>query len=220
MTEKIIRLEQITFAYPGNQPVLEDITLEIETGDFVVILGSNGSAKTTLLQIILGLLKPQKGTVSIGTSQISAPNISYLPQRTTLNPGFPATVREVLELTNKKSSGQNHTQQINTVLKKVELQDKSNSLLGTLSGGQLQRVFIARALFNNPHIIILDEPANNLDVQAQEDLSQLLNNLHQEGLTILTVTHDLHSVLDYASRFLLLDRKKIRELPKENWRVI
>ena len=222
MKEKIISLDKITFAYPGNPPVLEDTNLEIYTGDFVVILGPNGSAKTTLLKIMLGLLKPQKGTIKIGTSSIASPLIGYLPQKTSFNQSFPATVQEILELTNKKSFFQNGdpTGQIKAVLKKVKLQEKSNSLLGTLSGGQLQRVFLARALLNNPQILFLDEPVNNLDIQAQDELYELLHNFHQEGLTIITVTHDPNSILDYASRFLYVDRGKITEIPKDNWRVV
>lgn len=216
--ENIIHLENITFAYPQNPPVLEEANLKIMSGDYVAILGPNGSAKTTLLQIILGLLKPQKGIVRIGTCQLPLPKIGYLPQKTFFNQGFPATVEEVLKLTNKNMS--KNQQQINAILEKVGLQKKRHSLLGTLSGGQLQRVFLARALLNNPQIILLDEPDNNLDLQAQEELYRLLHNLHQEGFTILTVTHDPDSVLAYASRFLLVDRKKITEIPKENWRVL
>ena len=226
MKDNIIQLEKITFAYPGNSPILEEINLEIKAGEFVIIFGPNGSAKTTLLKIMLGLLKPQKGTVNMGTSPTLPPTISYLPQKTSFNQGFPATVREVLELSGQKNkfdknySRKHLQQQIRTVLKKVKLQEKSNSLLGTLSGGQLQRVFLARALLNNPQIIFLDEPANNLDAQAQEELYQLLHHLHQEGLTILTVTHDLNPLLDYATRFLFVNQKKITEIPKENLRVV
>lgn len=226
MKENIIQLRNVTFAYPGHLPILDEINLEIKAGEFVIIFGPNGSAKTTLFKIMLGLLKPQKGTVKIGTSPALPPTISYLPQKTSFNQGFPATVGEVLELSGKKNkfdknySRKHLQQQIKTVLEKVALQEKSNSLLGTLSGGQLQRVFLARALLNNPQIIFLDEPANNLDVQGQEELYQLLHNLHQEGLTILTVTHDLNPVLDYASRFLFVNQKKITEIPQENLSVV
>lgn len=222
MKEKIIYLDKITFAYPGNPPVLEDIDLEIYAGDFVVILGPNGSAKTTLLKIMLGLLKPQKGTVKIDPSPTTSPPIGYLPQKASFNQGFPATVQEVLELTNKKKFFQNNDQirHIKAVLEKVKLQEKSNSLLGTLSGGQLQRVFLARALLNKPQILFLDEPTNNLDIQAQDELYELLHNLHQESLTIITVTHDPSSLLDYASRYLYVNRKKVTEIPKDNWRVV
>lgn len=216
MRETIIQLKDITFAYPGNPPVLEDINLDINMGDFVIVLGPNGSAKTTLLKIILGLLKPQKGTVHIGTTQGSIPKIGYLPQKTTFfNRSFPATVREILEITNKKNR-----QQINAILEKVELKEKKHTLLGNLSGGQLQRVFLARTLLNNPQIIILDEPTNNLDQLAQKELCRLLVNLHKEGLTILMVTHDLATIQEYASRFLYVAQKKVTEIAKENWGVI
>lgn len=215
--ETIIRLKNITFAYPGEQPILEQIELSVSGNDFLVLIGPNGSAKTTLLKIILGLLKPQQGTIEIGTSHQKKPTISYLPQKANINHDFPATVWEVLTLAEKQRKKSQH---IIEVLAKVGLSEKQDSLLGTLSGGQLQRVFLARALLNDPKIIFLDEPANNLDIQAQQELYQLLAALHQEGLTIITVTHDLISILKYASRILSVGNKKITEIPREKWKVV
>jgi zinc transport system ATP-binding protein len=231
MKQTIICLENITFAYPGNPPILAEVDLQIKAGEFVVILGPNGSAKTTLLKIMLGLLKPQKGSVYVSVQKGTPHAIGYLPQKTTaFNQGFPATVKEVLKLSSqRKISGSrklnkdNYTdnqQQIQQALEKVNLWDKRNCLLGTLSGGQLQRVFIARTLMNYPEVIFLDEPANNLDVQSQEELYQLLSNLHQEGLTIVIVTHDVSSLLNYATRFLIVNKNKITEIPKEHLKVV
>lgn len=215
--EAIIELKNITFAYPGEKPILEQIELSVAENDFLVMIGPNGSAKTTLLKIILGLLKPQQGTVKIGTPSKKKPTISYLPQKANINHGFPATVWEVLTLAEKQRKRSQH---VSEVLAKVGLNEKRDSLLANLSGGQLQRVFLARALLNNPEIIFLDEPANNLDIQAQQELYQLLAELHEEGMTIVTVTHDLTSIIKYASRIASVGNKKITEIPREKWKVV
>lgn len=231
MKQAIICLKNITFAYPGNPPILAEVDLQIKAGEFVVILGPNGSAKTTLLKIMLGLLKPQKGSVYVSVQKGTPHTIGYLPQKTAaFNQGFPATVKEVLKLSSqRKISGfqklnkdicTDNQQQIQQALEKVNLWDKRNCLLGTLSGGQLQRVFIARTLMNYPEVIFLDEPANNLDAQSQEELYQLLSNLQQEGLTIVMVTHDVSSLLNYATRFLIVNKNKITEIPKEHLKVV
>ena len=212
MKEQLIQLQNVTFAYPGEQPILEEINLQVQKGEFIVVLGPNGSAKTTLLKIMLGLLKPQKGTSQIiGTAQKRTPVLSYLPQKAAFNQGFPATVWEVLTLSGKQH---NIKQNSKAALEKVGLSEKKDSLLGALSGGQLQRVFLARALLNHPEILFLDEPANNLDIQAQQELYQLLADLHREGLTIITVTHDVEPVLDYASRIFFVNNKTVKEIPK------
>jgi zinc transport system ATP-binding protein len=213
--EIIMQLRNLSFAYPGEQAILEQINLDIYQNDFLVMIGPNGSAKTTLLKIMLGLLKPQKGTITMGNAPQKRPALSYLPQKTQINHGFPATVWEVLFFAKKQ---QKNSQDISAVLSKVGLAHKKNALLGTLSGGQWQRVFLARALLNDPDIIFLDEPANNLDIQAQQELYQLLAALHEEGLTIITVTHDLTPILKYASRIIAVGNKKISEIPRDKWK--
>lgn len=215
--ETIIQLRNLSFAYPGEQSILEQINLDIYKNDFVVMIGPNGSAKTTLLKIMLGLLKPQQGTISRGTASQKHPGLSYLPQKAQINHGFPATVWEVLSFAKKQRKS---SQDISDALTKVGLSDKKDSLLGALSGGQLQRVFLAKALLNDPDIIFLDEPANNLDIQSQQELYQLLAALHEEGITIITVTHDLTPILKYASRIIAVGNKKITEIPQDKWKAV
>jgi zinc transport system ATP-binding protein len=213
----ILRLAEISFAYPGQPAILEQISLTVCENDFLVISGPNGSGKTTLLKIILGLLKAQKGTAQIGGGLPPKPVIGYLPQKAHINSGFPATVWEVLTLAARQRK--NKAQAWETMVR-VGLLTKKDALLGTLSGGQLQRVFLARALLNKPEIIILDEPANNLDNRGKQELYQLLAALHQEGLTIIAVTHDLAALRPYASRLLLMANKKVTEIPPEKWKVV
>jgi zinc transport system ATP-binding protein len=213
--EIIMQLHNLSFAYPGEQAILEQINLDIYQNDFLVMIGPNGSAKTTLLKIMLGLLKPQQGTITMGNAPRKRPTLSYLPQKAQINHGFPATVWEVLFFAKNKHK---NSQDISAVLTKVDLAHKKNALLGTLSGGQLQRVFLARALLNDPDMIFLDEPTNNLDIQAQQELYQLLAALHEEGLTIITVTHDLTPILQYATRIITVGNKKISEMPRDKWK--
>lgn len=211
MNSHIIQLKKVTFAYPANPPVLENINLEIAKNEFVAIFGPNGSAKTTLFKIMLGLLKPQTGTLKIGNSSSPEPTLGYLPQKFNLNRSFPATVREVLKLTSKKSP-----EQINAVLQKLDLQEKSKTLFGNLSGGQLQRVLLARTLLSEPQILFLDEPTNNLDESWQKRLYQILDDLHNKGMTILTITHNLQPLLQRATRFLYLEQKKVTTVTPPN----
>lgn len=211
MSKALIQLNQVTFAYPGNQPVLRDVTLQIIAADFLVILGSNGAAKTTLLKIMLGLLKPQQGTVELSGSE-KGQTKGYIPQKTTsINPGFPATVEEVVSL-NVPPRSKERKHLVEEALRRVDLWEKRANLLGTLSGGQLQRVMIARALISSPHFLFLDEPLTGLDTTSQADFMQLICRLNNDGLTIVLVTHDLELVSQRANRFFSLHNGQLKEL--------
>ncbi|MBZ4653041.1 MAG: Phosphonate-transporting ATPase [Peptococcaceae bacterium] len=211
----LITLNHVSFAYPGGPFVLENIDLTVYSREFLVILGPNGAAKTTLLKLMLGLLKPQKGTIEINRAVVN-----YIPQKSTLlNPGFPATVEEIVKLQvpiREKRTGE----LVNSVLKKVGLLEKKDTLIGSLSGGQFQRMLIARSLINDPQILFLDEPTTGLDTEAQEDFLSLLVNLNKEGLTIVMVTHDISPVFDHASRFFYISKGKGKELAKEDLKVV
>lgn len=210
MSKVLIDLNQVTFGYPGGQPVLRDVTLQVMEGDYLVILGSNGAAKTTLLKIMLGLLKPQQGTVELTATEKGRPK-GYIPQKaTSINPGFPATVAEVVTLNAPPQSKQKKLL-VEEALRRVDLWEKRFSLLGTLSGGQLQRVMIARSLISSPHLLFLDEPFTGLDTTSQADFLQLISRLNKEGLTILLVTHDLEPVSQRANRFLYLHNGQLKE---------
>lgn len=213
MKNALIKLENVTFAYPGSQPVLRNINLEVQPGDFLVILGSNGAAKTTLLKIMLGLLKPQYGSVHFN-SQLKGQGKGYIPQKNSgINPGFPATVEEVVALNITPGSPEKKSL-IQEALEKVGLWEKKEQLLGTLSGGQMQKVMIARALIAAPQLLFLDEPFTGLDAASQKDFMELISRLNQEGLTILLVTHDLQPVAQRANRFLSLYNGQLKENSK------
>jgi zinc transport system ATP-binding protein len=196
----IIELKEVSFHYPSGKNILENINLKIVQGDYTVLTGPNGSAKTTLLKLILGFLKPQKGEVILFGQEAHIFKdwfkIGYVPQKTSFfNPGFPASVQEVIWLNRAKNiliAGKSDFQkEIEAVLDLVGLSKKRFCKIGQLSGGELQRVLIARALINRPEVLLLDEPTANLDKLAQDNLSNLLAQLNSDlGLSVFMVTHD------------------------------
>lgn len=199
-----IVLKNLSYAYPGGSTVINRINLTIRAGEFVVIMGPNGSGKSTLLKLILGLLLPHQGSIEIKGSQPHIKTLpGYVPQRShSFNPGFPANVEEIVGLQLPPTPTKKVI--IHDTLNRVGIYNKRHSLLGALSGGQLQRVFIARALISNPYILFLDEPLNNLDQVAQDEFISLLSSLNKENLTIVMISHDISSLLNPASRFIRL----------------
>mgnify|MGYP000055682339 CR=1 FL=1 len=215
----IIELEQVTFNYPGGPRVLDEVNLKLAQGDFFALTGPNGSAKTTLLKIILGFLKPQSGKVKLFDQDLHLFNewfkIGYVPQKTNFfNSGFPASVEEIIWLNKYKSgfsgSRANISAEIDRVLDLVDLADKRRKKIGELSGGELQRTLVARALINQPEVLILDEPTANMDKSAQKKLSELLAKLNRDfGLSILLVSHD-EKVIGNAKRVLGIEDGKLQ----------
>lgn len=198
--DPIITLEHISFAY-GQQPVLRDFTFSIYQRDFVGLIGANGSGKTTLLKMIVGLLKPDHGDIRLFGQPIRQfrewSKIGYVPQRNQLNPLFPATVREVVlsGLYNRRKMFKLVTKadhaRADDALNALGIQDLGHRLIGKLSGGQQQRAFLARALINNPKLLILDEPTVGVDAETQEGFFQMIKHMHQKhDITFLLVSHD------------------------------
>ncbi|MFY9175026.1 MAG: metal ABC transporter ATP-binding protein [Peptococcia bacterium] len=210
MNKVVIKLNNVTFAYPGGQPVLRNINLEVKQGDYMVILGANGSAKTTLLKIMLGLLKPQQGSLELpGPAKGQA--IAYIPQKASgINPGFPATVEEIVNL-NIPSHSKDRKQLVKNALEMVGLWEKRKQLLGTLSGGQMQKVMIARSIVVSPVVLFLDEPNTGLDAASQSEFMDLIRRLNENGLTVVMVTHNLEQVAKQANRFLYLHNGQLKE---------
>lgn len=216
--ESIIKIKNLSFAYPGMPLILKNVNLTVNGGDFLAIVGPNGSAKTTLLKLILGFLKPQAGTIELFGQDIDQfkewTKIGYVPQRTSFfNPHFPATVQEIvgLNLTMLGTRTQ-RKEKIRQTLALVDLAEQEYHQIGQLSGGQLQRALIARSLINNPQVLLLDEPTANLDQAAQSKLLALLQTLNQEmGIGIMIVTHD-PEVIARASRVVKLSKGQVWEI--------
>jgi len=217
MSVNILSVEGLSFRY-NSLEVLSDISFSINAGDYIGLVGPNGSGKTTLIRIILGLMKPNKGNISLfGVEPWKFKDcyrIGYLPQRTQFNPYFPAIVTEIVSsgLFSKrrfhKIPDKPEEAMIEEAMRLMDVLDIKNKLIGDLSGGQQQRVLVARAIVNEPELLILDEPTTALDPETRERFFHILQELNQnKKVTIILVTHDIASIGKYASRLLYLDKK-------------
>jgi zinc transport system ATP-binding protein len=192
----------------GGQSVLSDIHMHITEGEIAFIIGPNGGGKTTLVKTIMGLIQGRSGSIKIfgktNTASQVARTIAYVPQYAVVDRTFPITVYEMLEVTYKKLS----PSQITKALVEMEMRDYANQKIGNLSGGEFQRVLIARALLNRPKILILDEPTNNLDAKTQERLFRLVKKLNKKlNLTTIVITHDINIISSVAQRVICINRR-------------
>ncbi len=206
-----VAVEKLSFAY-NSQKVLEEIDLQIESGEFIAIVGPNGGGKTTLLKIMLGLLQPNRGTVRIvGKLPDKAHrHIGYVPQYGVKYEDFPVRVREVV-MTGGLTAGSilpfwpsGLKAKAEAMLEKMEISSLADTRYGDLSGGQKQRTLIARALISDPDILFLDEPTASVDMRMELGIYDLLKAI---GKTIVLVTHDIGFVSSYADRVACLNRK-------------
>lgn len=217
MREPIIELQDVSFAYQ-HEPVLTNLSLTIEAGEYVGVIGPNGGGKTTLMKLMLGLLTPDTGEVhlfGVPRSQFRAwHNVGYVPQRVG-NSDFrlPITVEEVVRF-GAPHGNKNAAQES---LERLGMQQHAARRLSELSGGQQQKVFIAKALASSPKILILDEPTAGVDVKAQDDFYQLLATLNkQQGLTIILVSHDIDVVVNEVSKLACINEHLVYHgRPKE-----
>lgn len=216
--KNIIEVNNVSFSYDGKKDVLENITLAVHQGDYIGLVGPNGSGKTTLLKIMLKLLRPKQGTVKLFDQNIRDfkdwHKVAYVPQKTAnFEANFPATVYEVVLMgraANKKifhRTTATDKQSVKDALLKVNLWEYKDRLIGDLSGGQEQRVFIARALINQPEIIFLDEPTTGVDKKTQDDFYALLKKLNRElNITLVLVSHDIKRLTEEVMHIACVDR--------------
>jgi zinc transport system ATP-binding protein len=210
----IIDIKEVRFAYSG-ETVLQDVTLKVYPGDFTAVIGPNGGGKTTLLKLILGLLKPAQGTITVlGQSpQKASPSIGYVPQNTHLSGQFPITALDVVlmgKLDPRKRWAHHHPtadrREALAALEQLEMAAYADKRIGELSGGQRQRVFIARALVTRPALLLLDEPTSGVDTKGQADFFRLLKELNRD-ITILAVSHDLLVISRYVKSVACVNRR-------------
>jgi zinc transport system ATP-binding protein len=210
-----VALEHVSFGYDPRLPVLEDVTFAIPEGQFVAIAGPNGGGKTTLLRLIVGLGRPQSGTVEVFGEPVGAAArrglVAYLPQRAHLGIEAPATVHEVVcagRVSRRRLIGPMtgvDRRVVEAAIARVGLADRADAPVATLSGGQQQRAFIAKAIAAEPRLLILDEPTTGVDADAQDALAALLARLHGElRVTVLYVSHEFGAVEHVAERLLLV----------------
>jgi len=215
---KLIEIENISMNWE-NRTTLENINLTVSKGDFIAITGPNGGGKTTLMKIILKLLNPTTGKVSyyIDDSTKRFPRIGYLPQKNMIDNRFPITLREMVESgllgcygysKNKKKA------MVADILKLIELEEHAEKAIGELSGGQLQRGLLGRAIISSPEILVLDEPLSYVDKKFEKKIYSIIEHIAKNA-TILLVSHEMSTISTMANRHLIID-KTVHECSAEH----
>ena len=205
---KIVEIENLTVQYPDVK-ALDDVSFVVNQGDFLGIIGPNGAGKSTLFDSMLGLNTKYSGTIKffdedIKKSKNYLKEIGYVPQKPIFEKNFPATVSDVVRMGLRNESDEN---KIDEILQQLWIHELRNRRIGELSGGQLQRVFIAKALVNNPKILILDEPVTGIDQQSIELFYSILRELNsKQKITIIWSSHDLDAVNQLANHVACLNR--------------
>lgn len=210
---KLIELKNVSVGY-DNRIILHNIDFKVCKGDFIAITGPNGGGKTTLLKVILQLLKPSQGEVLFFNEndgeRVSQLKMGYLPQKNAIDGKFPITVEEVIYsglLGEKKiwsKSTDNDNAKVNRVLSQVGMEEYAHQPIGKLSGGQLQRTLLGRTIVSTPDILILDEPLSYVDKHFEEKIYQLVEELSKSA-TILLVSHEMSRIAQIANRHLIVD---------------
>jgi zinc transport system ATP-binding protein len=216
MLAPAISIDDLWFSYDGHD-VLESVSLKVMPREFTCMVGPNGGGKTTLLKLILGLLRPGRGVVSVlGMSPVEArPKIGYVPQHAHLDPQFPISVSDVVLMARLGNSGfrfasyrKEDLDAAETAMRKLQVHDLRHRHFSSLSGGQRQRVLIARALACRPEILLLDEPTAGLDLSVEIDFFGLLRNV-TESMTVVMVSHDLGFVSRFVSKVVCVRGKVV-----------
>ncbi len=208
---KILDIENLNYSYNNQRNVLENINLSINDDDFLAIIGPNGGGKSTLLKLILGLLKQKSGKIN---KHIKNEQIGYVPQNTNLNIDFPITALEVVLMGHIGSKKRFFRYSKETIacakksLEKVGMKGFEDRRIGDLSGGQRQRVFIARSLCLSPKLILLDEPTASIDVKGQNEIYELLHKLNKD-MSIVVVSHDISVLLNYAKNVAHINKNLV-----------
>lgn len=196
----LFQFEHAHLGYPGNE-VLRDISFTVNEGDFIGIVGPNGAGKSTLVKTMLGLLPLCAGRMDWPAGR---PFVGYVPQREQIDPIWPMRVRDMLQFTLSALEPphwrrRNEYGRVAEVMRSTEIEALADQTLDTLSGGEMQRLLLARALVVEPRVLLLDEPTAAMDLFATERFMELIARLHQEtGLTVILVTHDLQALAGRA----------------------
>ncbi len=221
--EKLIEVLNARCGY-GDRPILDQVSFSVEAGEFVVIIGSNGAGKSTLMRLLLGTLTPDAGTVrSLGrlaSGTEAMPGVGYVPQHgLSAQSGFPATAEEIVlsglyaDIGRFRPVRRRHRDLARQALERVGMGDAAHTLAGSLSGGQLQRVLLARVLAGRPRLLLLDEPLTGIDTDSSVKIHSLLRELSREdGTAVLMVTHDIAGASRYLDRILCLEFGTLVEL--------
>lgn len=212
MPKPIIEIDNVTAGYEG-QVQIENISATVFAGDFVAVTGPNGGGKTTLMKVVLGLLCPMNGEVRFYRDgvQVNHLPIGYLPQYSMIDKSFPISVRDVVlsGLIAEKSVWRNYSKEQHGraahIMDELDLAAFADNPIRALSGGELQRVLLARAIIRNPELLILDEPNTYIDAYYQQQMYEKLKRLN-ERCTIIVVSHDKETIERYANRVIGLNK--------------
>lgn len=213
---EVIRIEEVRVRH-GDVPVLDGVSLVVREGEFAAVIGPNGAGKTTLVKVVLGLLRPDSGRVEVFGKPVrelgpERARIGYVPQMLAQDIHFPISVYETVlmgvygRVGLARRPGARDRELALNALAKVGLSDLKDRPIGRLSSGQRQRVFVARALADNPSLLLLDEPTTGVDATTTDSLYTLLKQLKEEGVTTVLVSHDVGVVAAYADTLVCLNR--------------
>lgn len=214
-----LRVNNLSFSY-SQKKIINNLSFNIPSGSFLSIIGKNGSGKSTLIKCILKTLKIPNGMIYLDDIDVNDitrfSNIGYVPQKVDFNYEFPITVKEILIACYK---GKVYDQYFKSVISLLELNKLYNENINNLSGGQLQRIFIARALLTKPKLLILDEPTVGVDIENLVNLKKILTKLKQEQVTIVVITHDFdfcNDLTDYRLNLLDAGLYEFKDLTGDN----
>ena len=220
MAHPSIVVHNCSFGYQPSEQVLHNVSFTVQSGQFLGIIGPNGCGKSTLLKLLLGLLTPLKGTITINGQTPPTVGVGYVPQVFQFDRRFPITAFEVVlggRTRNLSSLGRYKKQDeeiARDALHKVGMSHMANQPFGELSGGQAQRVLIARALASEPTVLLLDEPTSSSDPEAENAILETIHSL-KSGMTILMVTHNLQAILSRVEGILCVQGGAVMLHPKE-----
>lgn len=207
----LLNVQNLSLGYEGKR-IVDNITFAVNSGDFVSIIGENGTGKTTLVKGLLGLIGKLSGSIELSEG-VSQSHIGYLSQKTLVNKDFPASVGEIVMsgFLNSKRIGLFYTKQQKkeaaVLMERVGISKLKSATFSELSGGQQQRVLLCRALCATQKLILLDEPTTGLDPIASADFYSLLTELNKEGVTVIMVSHDVTGAMRMSSHILYLGKK-------------
>lgn len=206
---KMIELENVCVAYDSHQ-VLRDVCFSVDEGDFVAITGPNGGGKTTMLRVILGLIRPTEGRVIYrrNGAEVKKLSIGYLPQKNMIDSRFPISVGEVVAsglLAQRNLSREERVALVEETIALMRLDGYANQSIGNLSGGQLQRALLGRAIISQPRVLVLDEPLSYVDKRFEHHIYDIVEDLATRT-TILLVSHEMSTIASMANRHLIVDR--------------